>query len=77
MRRHKWRLVCLCGLIAAAGLSGGCDDLVRTSIRDGMYAYISGGISTSFSQNGAMSNLLSSMFTGSLFGSSTNTTTGS
>jgi hypothetical protein len=67
MTRSKWRLVCVGGLAAAAVLSGGCDDLVHRSVRDGLFTYVSGGISNSLNQNGAISNMLSNLFTGSLF----------
>jgi hypothetical protein len=54
----------------------GCDDLVRRSVRDGVFSFVSGGISSSFSETGAITSLLNNLFTGNLFGTGTNTTSG-
>jgi hypothetical protein len=68
MTQHARRRVRLFGLAAAVTLTLGCDDLVRRSVRDGVFSWVSGGISGSLSQNGAISDLLDSIFTGNLFG---------
>ncbi|GMV97197.1 MAG: hypothetical protein HRF43_13595 [Phycisphaerae bacterium] len=69
-----------CGrLISAAGtftllLCQGCSDLVRQSVRDGVFSYISGGLSQSI--DGGLQGLLNDLVTGGLFGIGTGTGTG-
>lgn len=68
MTSRRWRRLCLLGVSVAAILSTGCNELVRRSVRDGVFSYVTGGIRSSFSENGAINDLLNSLFTGSLFG---------
>jgi len=66
----------LAGLIAASAFSGGCNDLLRRSIRDGIFTFISGGISSTFDRSGT-SSLMNDLITGALFGGgSTSSTSG-
>lgn len=68
MTSRGWHRLGLLGLLAAALLCTGCNELVRRSVRDGVFSYVSGGISSSFSENGAINDLFNSIFTGTLFG---------
>jgi hypothetical protein len=72
MTRLKWRWACLVGLLAAAMLSTGCDDMVRRSVRDGVFTFISGGLSQSLDTGGAFNSLLNDLLTGGLFGGKDN-----
>lgn len=76
MSAQGWRRTYVLGAVLTLTLSTGCDDLLRRSVRDGVFSFLSGGISGSLSQNGAISDLLNSIFTGNLFGTGTNTTSG-
>jgi hypothetical protein len=75
MSSHAWRRLCVLGAALILTLATGCDDLVRRSVRDGVFSFVSGGITGSLSQNGAISDLLNNMFTGNLFGGTSNDTT--
>jgi len=77
MTSPGWRRLCLLGLVVAVALSSGCNELVRRSVRDGVFGYVTGGISSSFSENGAINDLFNSIFTGNLFGGTGTDTTGS
>lgn len=70
-RRRLW-----CWLAAATTgsmfLTQGCGDLLRQSVRDGVFSYISGGISQSI-DSGAFQSVLNDLLTGGIFGSQTNT----
>ena len=45
MRSHKWFRMCFGALVGGGMLfTTGCADMVRTSIRDGIFGYISGSV---------------------------------
>ncbi|HOB76745.1 MAG TPA: hypothetical protein PKG54_19715 [Phycisphaerae bacterium] len=76
MIRRKWQSAGMAAMVMVAVFSTGCDDMVRRSVRDGVFSYISGGLSRAFDREGAVTGLLNDLLTGGLFaGTGTNTPT--